>query len=115
LYFISAEWICMVCSSRRSMFWTRASFIWSTTFFGIVVSKLRRPGSRWYLIIVIIVIILLYSVILIIQFYCCNCDYCILLYYFDYRAYWNYWCYCSYCMMLTGSRWSGSSWPYFGQ
>ncbi len=52
--------------------------------------------------------------------YCCYCEYCIcshiLLYccYFNYFNYFNYWCYCAYCMMLRGSRWSESSWPYLG-
>ncbi len=36
VYCIYSEWIGMACLSRRSMFWTRALFIWSTTFFGIV-------------------------------------------------------------------------------
>ncbi len=47
---------------------TQSSFIWSTTFFGIVDAKLSRPASRCYLIIGITGIILFYSVIVIIQF-----------------------------------------------
>ncbi len=52
----------MAASSRKSTFWTRSSFIWSTIFFGIVA---WRAGI--ILIIVIIVIILLYC------YYCTHC------------------------------------------
>ena len=38
--------------------------------------------------------------IVIILLYCFYCDYC------DY---------CDYCILLTGSRWSGSSWPCLGR